>query len=279
MIDSIRAELLRLRRWPVLWSLLAVWLTLNLTFMYLLNYISYSSDSSSDATEGQPREYVLAQMMPAAVPEEFVGGTVLFGGALMLILGALATGSGYGWGTWKTVFTQGPARVTALLGTVLALLTVAGVAVVGAFALDLSVACVIASAESQPLRLPSVGRILAGVGSGIAILTMWTLLGALIGLLARGPSLAVGLGLVWVLVLENVLRFFGEMLGSAGTVTHYLPGSVAGSLAGELRTLQGEATPGVLDLLGWPHAVVALAVYPVFFLAVAVVVVRRRDLV
>ncbi|MEU4597144.1 ABC transporter permease [Nocardia sp. NPDC023988] len=279
MIDSIRAEVLRLRRWPVLWSLLAVWLTLNLTFMYLLNYLSYSSGSAADATEGQPREYVLAQMMPTAVPEEFVGGTVLFGGALMLILGALATGSGYGWGTWKTVFTQGPARVTALLGTVLALLAVAVVAVLGAFVLDLGVACVIASAESQPLVLPSVGRLLAGIGSGIAILTMWTLLGALIGLLARGPSLAVGLGLVWVLVLENVLRFFGDMLGSAGAVTDYLPGSVAGSLAGDLRTLQGEATPGVLDLLDWTQAVVALAVYPVIFLACAIVVVRRRDLV
>ncbi|GAB4586326.1 ABC transporter permease subunit [Nocardia sp. IFM 10818] len=277
MRQSIRAELLRLRRWPVLWALVVVWFTLNLTFMYLLNYISYTSGGGGEDAEQTP-EQLLAQMMPAVVPEEFVGGTVLFGGALMLILGALATGSGYGWGTWKTAFTQGPSRVTALLGTVVALLTVAVAVVLGAFAADLTVATVIAAVESQPITLPSLGRSLAGIGSGTVILGMWTMLGVLIGVLARGPALAVGLGLVWVLVLENVLRFFGELLGSAGTVTDYLPGSAAGSLAGELRTLGGETTPGVLNVLSWPEAVAALAVYVPAFVLAAVWLVRHRDL-
>ena len=34
----------------------------------------------------------------------------MFGGALMMVLGAIIAGNGYGWGTWKTVFTQGPSR-------------------------------------------------------------------------------------------------------------------------------------------------------------------------
>ncbi|WP_245721700.1 ABC transporter permease [Nocardia crassostreae] len=246
--------------------------------MYLLNYISYTSTDPSADAEQTPAQ-LLAQMMPVAVPEEFVGGTVVFGGALMLILGALATGSGYGWGTWKTVFTQGPSRLAALSGTVVALLAIAVAIVLAAFTADLTVATVIAAVESQPIVLPSPGRSLAGIGSGIAILGMWTMLGVLIGIIARGPALAVGLGLVWVLVLENVLRFFGDLLGSAGTVTDYLPGSAAGSLAGELRTLGGEATPGVLILLDWPEAVAALAVYPVVFILAAVWLIRRRDLV
>lgn len=37
-------------------------------------------------------------------------------GALMPVLGAVVAGNGYGWGTWKTVFTQGPSRRSTVLG-------------------------------------------------------------------------------------------------------------------------------------------------------------------
>ncbi|MBH0781335.1 ABC transporter permease [Nocardia bovistercoris] len=277
MIASFNAELLRLRRWPTLWALIGVWFALNLTFMYLLNYVGYTG-GDSNATEGQTREELLAQLMPAAVPEEFTSGTVVFGGALMLILGGLATGSGYGWGTWKTVFTQGPARIPALAGTVLAVLTIVVGVVLCTFAVDLSIATLIAAVESQPVDLPSPTRSLAGIGSATAILGMWTMLGILIGIIARGPALAVGLGLVWLLVLENVLRFFGDMLGRAGTATDYLPGTAAGSLAGALRTLTGETTPGVLTTLTPWTAITTLAVYTTTFTTAALYLTHRRDL-
>ncbi|HEU4542437.1 MAG TPA: hypothetical protein VFR23_15020 [Jiangellaceae bacterium] len=37
------------------------------------------------------------------------------------------------------------------------------------------------------------------------IFGMWTAAGVLIGVLTRSPALAVGLGLVWSLVVENLL--------------------------------------------------------------------------
>ena len=49
-------------------------------------------------------------MMPANVPDVLIQGMPMFGGALMMVLGAIVAGNGYGWGTWKTVFTQGPSR-------------------------------------------------------------------------------------------------------------------------------------------------------------------------
>ena len=45
-------------------------------------------------------------MMPDQAPVTLVQGLPMFGGALLLILGAITVGSGYGWGTWKTVFTD-----------------------------------------------------------------------------------------------------------------------------------------------------------------------------
>ena len=121
LMKSTRAELLRLRRWPALWVLVGVWLTMNLTFGYIFNYIAYRTGDSSNVNEGIPPEALLADLLPSALPEVLVQGMPMFGGAILLILGAVAVGSGYGWGTWKTVLTQGPGRVASFGGTLVAL--------------------------------------------------------------------------------------------------------------------------------------------------------------
>nr|WP_271211263.1 hypothetical protein [Rhodococcus wratislaviensis] len=182
-----------------------------------------------------PPDVLLAQMLPSAVPQVFTQGMAMFGGALMLILGALTIGSGYGWGTWKTVFTQGPPRSAALTGSLLALL------------------------------------------SGVLILGMWTAAGVLVGALARGPALSVGLGLVWVLVVENLLRGVAAVLDPVSVVTDVLPGTAAGSLAGSLRDFGGDTTPGVLNILDGGTSVLLLAGYVAAFALGTVWLVRRRD--
>ena len=62
---------------------------------------------------------------------------------------------------------------------------------------------------------------------------MWALVGFLLGTLARGPALSVGLGLVWALVVENLLRGVGALLGPVEAFTKILPGT-GGGLAGRL---------------------------------------------
>ncbi|QLY31433.1 ABC transporter permease [Nocardia huaxiensis] len=279
LISSTRAELLRLRKWPAFWIVLGVWILLNLTFAYLFNYLAYTTGDSSRMSNGQPREVLLQLMLPAAVPEVFTQGMAMFGGALMLVLGALAVGSGYGWGSWKTVLTQGPSRVAALGGMVNSLAVTVVSLVVVAFVVDTGVAALIAATEGQSLALPAVSKILAGIVSGSAILGMWTLAGAFIGAIARGPALAVGLGLVWVLVVENLLRGVAGIFTPIEVLTDYLPGTAAGSLAGSMRTTGGPATPGVVDILTRTESLVALAVYVAIFAAGTVFLIRRRDMV
>ncbi|MFE2956913.1 ABC transporter permease [Nocardia tengchongensis] len=279
LVASTRAELLRLRKWPAFWIVLGTWVLLNLTFAYLFNYLAYTTGSSTRMSNGLPREALLQQMLPAAVPEVFTQGMALFGGALMLVLGALATGSGYGWGSWKTALAQGPSRVS-VIGAVVLSLTVTVVALVlVAFVVDTGVAALIAGTQGQSLALPSLGRMLLGIGSGAAILGMWTLAGALIGTAARGPALAVGLGLVWVLVVENLLRGVGAIFSPIRAITDHLPGTAAGSLAGSLRTVSGPATPGVLNVLSRGESLLFLAGYVVLFVAGTVWLIRRRDMV
>jgi ABC-2 type transport system permease protein len=281
LLDSTRAELLRLRRWPAMWVLLAVWVTLNVTFGYVFDYVAYRTGEPTPVGEGAPPEALLAGLLPAGAPLTLVQGMPMFGGALVMILGALAVGSGYGWGTWKTVFTQGPGRGTAFGGTLLALTAVVAGLVLVSGAVDLGVSSLIALTEGQPLALPGLGDSVQALGAGLLVLGMWGAAGVLVGVLARGPALAVGLGLVWALVVENLLRGVSGILAGVGLVTDHLPGTAAGSLVGALgaaRVGEVDGTPGVFGILDGPVATGWLVAYLVGFTAVALLVVRRRDI-
>ena len=109
---------------------------------------------------------------------------------------------------------------------------------------------------------------------------MWTTAGVLLGTLARSPALAVGLGLVWALVVENLLRGVSGLLAGLAVLTDHLPGTAAGSLVGALApsAQAGGGTPGVLAAIPGPTALAAVAAYLVAFTAVTLLLVRRRDL-
>lgn len=277
---SARGELLRLRKWPTVWVLGGVWLSLNLTFAYVFNYIAYKTGSgnfgSGEATEG-----LLADLMPDAIPRIFTGGLPMFGGAIMMILGAMAAGSGFGWGTWKTVLTQGPSRLVTFAGTLLALGAVVVTIIVGQLALDFAASTLVATVESQKLVWPDLGELTQSVGGGLLISGMWVAAGVLVGVLTRSPALAVGLGLVWSLVVENLLRGVANLIDELEYVTNVMPGTAAGSTAGALgATTEGDGSgaPGVLTVLSGTASAALLAAYLIVFVAAAVVVMRRRDL-
>ncbi|MFW6034178.1 MAG: ABC transporter permease subunit [bacterium] len=283
MIASLRAEVVRLGRWPTTWIIVGVWLVLNLTFGYLFSYLSYRSGSGGGFADEVPdggAAALLEQMAPASVPEAMVAGLPMFGGALLITLGALAVGSGYGWGTWKTVFTTGLRRSRVLGGTLGALGLVLAVVVALTLAFDLLAAFAVASAESQPATWPTLADTARGVGAALLIGGMWLAGGVLLGTLTRGPALAVGLGLVWALVVENLLRGAAGLLDGLETVTDLLPGTAAGSVVGALGVLtqsEPNGTPGVMTVLSGATAAVLLGGYIAVFLGASTVLTARRD--
>ncbi|KRF16755.1 hypothetical protein ASG90_10950 [Nocardioides sp. Soil797] len=279
LVASTRAEMLRLRKWPAVWVTVGSWLALSLMFGYAFNYVSYTSGSNGFSNEGTTKAMLLAEMMPANVPDVFVQGMPMFGGALMMVLGAIVAGNGYGWGTWKTVFTQGPSRHSVVGGSLIALTVfVIGILVV-TMAFDLVCALAIAGVESQSVVWPSFGSVASSFGAGFLVLEMWTLAGFLLGTVARGPALSVGLGLVWALVIENLLRGVGVLLDPVESFTHVLPGTAAGSLIGAIVGVSdgGDGTPGVLDAISGTQATWTVAAYVVVLPLVAAWLVRRRD--
>lgn len=277
LVGSTRAELRRLLRWPTTWVLVAVWALLNLSFTYVFDWISYRT--GDDAGPAQAGVQVGA-LLPAAIPEVLVQGMPIFGGALVMVLGALAVGSGYGWGTWKTVLTQGPGRATAFGGTLVALLAILAGILALSIGLDLAVSSLVAAVEGESGALPDVADLARSAGAGLLILGMWTAGGVLLGVLARGPALAVGLGLVWSLVVENLLRGVATALAGLRPVTDHLLGSAGGSLAGALgaRGAADGGAPGVVDTLSGATATAWTVGYLVAFTGLSVLLVRRRDL-
>lgn len=281
LMNSTRAELLRMRKWPAVWITIGAWAAMALMFGYLFNYLAYKTGDTSFSNEGETRASLLAQLVPTGMPDVLIQGLPMFGGALAMVLGAIVAGNGYGWGTWKTIFTQGPSRSSSIGGSLIALTAfVVGVMVV-TLAVMTVVSIAIAAGESQPIDLPSVGSVLEALGGGLLVMEMWALAGFALGTLARGPALSVGLGLVWLLVVENLLRGVGALLGPVETLTHVLPGTAGGSLIGALLGGAAEPgdTPGVLDVVSGGQALVTVLAYAVVLPVVALVLVRRRDVV
>ena len=107
---------------------------------------------------------------------------------------------------------------------------------------------------------------------------MWALAGYFLGTVARGPAVSVGLGLVWALVIEGLLRGVGNSLDAVATFTHVLPGTAAGSLIGSIIGVGGpDPTPGLLDTLTGTRALVTVLVWAVALPTASVWLVRRRD--
>jgi ABC-type transport system involved in multi-copper enzyme maturation permease subunit len=257
------------------------WLVLNLTFGYVFTYLSYRSEDGSGFAGGGSRAVLLSQMMPDQAPITLVQGMPMFGGALLMILGALTVGNGYGWGTWKTVFTTGPSRITALGGTLLAIGSVVAGLIVLTLGLDLAASFLVAAVEHQPAAWPTVTALAEGYGSALLIGCMWTAAGVLLGTLARGPALAVGLGLVWSLVVENLLRGVAVLLGPLRVFSDVLPGTAAGSLAGAIGAAPASdpsGTPGVNTILGGLGATALLIGYLLAFAIVSLGLTARRDI-
>lgn len=270
MTHSMSAELMKLARRPAIWTVVAVWLILGVFFGYLMPYLSYREDPGG--TE------LLSEALPAALPGTAIGGLPVFAGALAIVVGVLAAGSEYGWGTLKVVLTQGPGRVAVVAGKVAVLVLGMLLLVIATFLVDGAASAVVARLAGQPANWPSAGALAAGVAAGWLVASVWCVVGVFLATLLRGSALAVGIGVVWALAVENLLRV-ATAIPLVDVVQRYLPGSSAGSLVATVGTPLQDAggTPGVNDAISGPTAVMILMGYGVAFGIGAVALVRRRD--
>lgn len=162
-------------------------------------------------------------------------------------------------------------------GTLTALAGCVAAFVAATFAVDFGIALSLASVEGQAIVWPVAGDLLGGLGGGALILALWTAAGLAVGTLTRNPALAVALGLVWTLAVENLLRAVSSLLDWLAPITDVMPGTAAGSIAtaAGAASVSDGGSPGVVDDLGGGAAVTVALVYLAVFVIVPAVLMRR----
>jgi ABC-2 type transport system permease protein len=278
LIRVTRAELFKLRRRPAAWVLLGTAVLLNLSFGYLVPYLSYRN-GGSDMTAGASPDQLLQSTLPDQLVTNTIGAFAVFSGALVVVMGALVIGSEYGAGTLKTLFSQGPGRLAVVTGQFLALATALLVGVASMFLAGAAAASAIAIGENRELVWPSLGGLAEGIGAGWLILLMWSLLGAVLATLLKGVALPIGLGVVWVLGVESLVSAMaGSVLSALQPLRDVLPGVNAGSfLAMVLPSSPVGPPPGVNTAVEGDRAGLTLVAYVLVCAVLAAMAARRRD--
>lgn len=274
MTESFFAEVMKLRRRPAVWVLLAVWFAMALAFGYLIPYLIYQNPPSDGA--GIDRQELLASLVPAGWLGNVVSGFPLFGAAMILIAGILVIGSEFGWNTLGTVMTQRPSRLQVLSGKLGALAVLVALFEVVVFAPGALASAIVARALDAPADWPQATEMLRVFAGGFLILAAWAAIGVALAVLFRSTPLPIGLGLVWLLVIESLVNGFGDQLSALGSLRQALPGTTGGSLAASFASNLPD-TPGVSTVTGPVHAVVVLLVWGIASIVLASVFLRRRD--
>lgn len=273
MASNVRAELTKLARRPASWLLLGVAVTLGLLFNYLVPYLG----SAGGAGPTPNSERGLQGALPESVVGNAVAGAPVFVGALALVLGVLTVGSEYSWSTWKSVLSQGPGRHRLYAAKVVAVLTATLVATLSLVATGAAAAVSIAVAEDLPVDWPDASAFVLGVAGGWLVTSMWAAFGVLLAVLLRSVALPIGLGLVWVLAVQNlVATLAAPLIDWVADLQQYLPGPNAGSLVASLGA--GTDTPGVAEIVAAGQAAAVVGGYTGLFLLLGGWLLGRRDI-
>src|SRR5258708_35492929 len=194
MLGSLSAELLKIRKRWAIRILVVIFVLVLLLLSYVLSYTIYKTRPPRFG-ENLPRGTTIADLLSALYPPNFhrvaLSGAGGLGAAIAIILGVLVAGSEYGWGTYKTIFTQKPSRLTVWLAKFVALVLVSLFLAVLVMVAAAVTSAVLASIVGQALSWPDAWTVVRATGAERLILVVWPGLGGLLAVLSQ-PS-AVGI--------------------------------------------------------------------------------------
>ncbi len=285
MLASFGAELLKIRKRPATWILALVWFILIVLFGYLFTY-SFAANPPETPEDQPPQvqqqeeafnEQILNGLLPENLLENlFANGVFSLGAAIVLILGAMAAGSEYSWGTMKTSLTQRPGRLGMLSGKALALALFIVLFVLLGLAAGAMSSYTVALLEDASINWPPLEELAKAAGVGVLTFGAWGFLGFALGMLFRGTALAIGLGLAWALAVENTIALLpieSDWWESFRRLT-------LGENTSSVGSIFGSPNPsfGIPETLVEPErAAITLGLYVAVFAVVSLVLLLRRD--
>ncbi len=223
---------------------------------------------------------VRTDLYPASVVKKALDNASTLDGIFALILGVLVQGSEYGWQTVKTSQTQLPGRLAITSGRLIALALLILLTVLALYAADGLAAYLIALADGKSTAPPSAIDTFKGIGAEWLIFEFMAMLGFGLATLFRQSAMAIGLGLAYALVVENlVFGLVGQLGDSFRQIHDWFPIASAGHLQqsfGQVSSMVGVSfvSAGEVNTTG---AVLVLAVWVVGIAIISGALVRLRD--
>jgi ABC-2 type transport system permease protein len=278
VIGAISAELLKLRKSWSTWILGGVLVLGLLLLGYLLIYLLVQNPPSGG---DRGAERGIAALKTTLLPENVVPNVLGFlsslGGPIALVIGALNSAREYSLRTITAVLTQRPSRLGLLGAKTIALAIVLGILVVACFAVGVLGSLLVAALDGTPGSVPAIAEIGKGAAASWLILGAWAALGFALGMVLRSTGLAIGLGLVYALVVETVIAALGFALSAFETFSHGLLGPNAQALAASFGQLNVGGGQGGAPVNPPATAALVLAAYVIGSLVVAAILFIRRD--
>ena len=140
----------------------------------------------------------------------------------------------------------------------------------------------IAGAEGATIIWPPAWELIRAVAAGWFVLATWAAFGVLLAVVSRGTALAIGLGILYALVIEGLLSALAGEVGWLDTLVEYFLRANAYSLVvaiGVPTTALVDNGPGSFfgPFLGAGQAISVMSAYAICFLVLSAILIRRRD--
>jgi ABC-type transport system involved in multi-copper enzyme maturation permease subunit len=226
---------------------------------------------------GADRSVTLPMLYPDQFVNQIMAAGFPLGAAIAVVLGALVAGSEYAWSTLKTTFTQRPGRLSTLGGRLVILAAWMGILTGVLFAGGAAYSVVIALFEGHAIVLPAAFDIAKGIGAIWLVLAVSGSLGMALGILFRQSAAALGVGLIYLTVLQLIaVRFITTFNGGTYKwIANWFDGQNASALLQSFTSpVFGHAAP---PAIGAQQAVLVLVAYVAFFVVVSASLLRQRD--
>lgn len=276
---SFSAELLKLRKRWATWIIAILYILFVAAFVYVLPLIGFKTSENSRMPD-EVRNSLAQGLTLQRLPYQTTSFLVTLGGALALIFGALVSASEYGWNTVKTILTLRPGRLSIFFGKLAAVLVTLVIYVVLSYITAIVLSIITSNAAGiQPGAL-DLGDLLKGSGIALLILSAWTALAIFLGVLFQGTAWAIGIGLVYALIIENLIVGLSNVISWLENVPKFLLAQNSSALAKVLPS--GNEAQGIFSGGGQPsisggHAIIVLAAWLIISLAIALIFFYRRD--
>ena len=285
MLASFSGEFFKMRKRPGTWILALVWSLVVVFVGYVLFYAIASASPPENIPQEQQAqqeafaESVLTRLSPDNLLDNLFAGSGVFstGGAIFLILGALAVGSELGWGTLKTSLTQRPGRLGILSGKAITLALFALLFTLIGLAAGALSSLTVASIENLSVAWPTFGELARGFGAGTLIFAAYGFFGFALAAIFRGTALAIGLGLAWILVVEATIGAIPTENPIVEGIRSVLMGENVLALSGAFASAPSEFAGAPEPLVEPERAVITLLAYIVIFIILSALLLRRRD--